>query len=85
MMIFLLGRWRLSESEYKVLMGYFNIGLLKSSNRLDFLNLMISSFLYSLITIPTRVTGKSAALIDNIFVEGNLLECSYADVLTTDG
>ena len=74
-----------NDHKYKVVMGDFNIDLLKSTSRLDFLNSMISSFQYPLVTIPTRVTDKSATLIDNIFVDGKLLESSYADVLLTDG
>ena len=74
-----------NDHKYKVVMGDFNIDLLKSTSRLDFLNSMISSFQYPLVTIPTRVTDKSATLIDNIFVDGKLLESSYADVRLTDG
>ena len=74
-----------NDHKYKVVMGDFNIDLLKSTSCLDFLNSMISSFQYPLVTIPKRATDKSATLIDNIFVDGKLLESSYADVLLTDG
>ena len=42
-----------SKSKYKVLTGEFNKYPLKSSNHLDSFNLMNSSYLYPLITIPT--------------------------------
>lgn len=42
-----------SEPKYKVQMGDFNTDFLKSSDCPDFLNLVISSFLYPLITILT--------------------------------
>jgi len=46
---------------------------------------MLSSYLYPLVTIPTRITHSSATLIDNIFVDGQLLNGCMADVLVTDG
>ena len=74
-----------NDHKYKVIMGDFNIDLLKSTSRLVFLILTISSFQHLLVTIPTQVTDKYAMLINNIFVNGKLLETSYADVLLTDG
>ena len=41
--------------------------------------------MYPLVTIPTRITHSSATLIDNIFVDGQLLNGCMADVLVTDG
>ena len=52
-------------------MGDFNINLLKSEENQhvnDFLNQMFSSSFYPLISRPTRITNRSATLIDNIFV-----------------
>ena len=66
-------------------MGDFNIDLLNPDDRVDFLNTMLSSYLYPLVTIPTRITHSSATLIDNIFVDGQLLNGCMADVLVTDG
>jgi len=74
-----------NDHKYKVIMGDFDIDLLISTNRSDFPNSVISSFQYSLVTVPKRVTVKSATPIDNIFVDGKMLESSYADVLLTDG
>ena len=68
-----------------VLMGYFNIDLLNPDDRVDFLNTMLVSDLYPLVTIPTKITHFSATLIDNIFVDGQLLNGCTVDVLVNDG
>ena len=52
------------------IMGDFNIDLLKSDTHKptnDFINMMFANSLIPLINRPTRVTSKSATLIDNIF------------------
>ena len=54
-----------------ILMGDFNINLLKShaSNvTLTFLEVMTSCFFVPYIQQPTRVVGSSATLTDNIFM-----------------
>nr|XP_047126254.1 uncharacterized protein LOC124807829 [Hydra vulgaris] len=59
------------ENKNIVLLGDFNINLLKYESCNDasnFLDLMYSSSLFPLITQPTRITPKSKTLIDNIFV-----------------
>ena len=51
------------------LMGDFNIDLLNTEvnqHANDFLNNMLSSSFYPLISRPTRITCNSATLIDNI-------------------
>ena len=74
-----------------ILMGDFNIDLLKSNGNnvtSNFIGSMISCFLFPYIQQPTCVVGSSAILIDNIFmnsvefvtVSGNLL-CQLADHL----
>ena len=52
-----------------VVMGDFNVNLLdyEGSFPADFLSDMLASGLLPSVTIPTRVTEKSATLIDNIF------------------
>ncbi|XP_065679802.1 uncharacterized protein LOC136094122 [Hydra vulgaris] len=59
------------ENKNIVLLGDFNINLLKYDSCNDvsnFLDLMCSFSLFPLITQPTRITPKSKTLIDNIFV-----------------
>jgi len=65
-------------------MGDLNIDLLNPDDRVDFLNTMLPSYMYPLVTIPTRIVHYSATLIDNIFVVGQLLNGFMADVLVTD-
>ena len=50
-------------------MGDFNIDILKSNNKysVDFLQVFYSSQLLPLIDKPTRLSARSATLIDNIF------------------
>ena len=71
--------------------GDMNINILNYNNHDDtneFLNLMYSKGLYPLITKPTRITRKSATLIDNIFTnechsinKSGLLVCDVSDHL----
>ena len=74
-----------------ILMGDFNIDLLKSNSNnatAKFLEIMNSSFFLPFIQKPSRVTDFSAILIDNIFmntldyetISGNIL-CQIADHL----
>ena len=59
-----------SEKKQVYLLGDWNINLLNADKHApsqDFLNLMYSHSLFPVITKPTRVTSKSATLIDNIF------------------
>ena len=72
------------EDKTIVLMGDFNIDLLKYDNNVDsadFVDLMYSNFLLPYITTPTRISTHSRTLIDNIFsnniedglVSGNII------------
>ena len=58
-----------SENKFCIIMGDFNIDLLKSShsNTEEFLNNLESYFFNPHILQPTRITNHSATLIDNIF------------------
>lgn len=68
-----------------ICMGDFNFDLLSLYNdNLDFLNLFSSYDFYPLVGIPTRVTGQSATLIDNIFVRSRVLHSCYADVIVNE-
>lgn len=67
-------------------MGDFNVGLLKveeSRHSNDVLNCMFSSSFYPLIPKPTRITSRSATLIDNIFVN-SLVDNFTGGLLSTD-
>jgi hypothetical protein len=58
------------EQKIVYLMGDFNLNLLESKDHLptsEFIDLMYSHSLFPLITKPTRITGRRATLIDNIF------------------
>ena len=58
------------ENKLFLLMGDFNIDLLKSDSHLaseEFLNKMGSFFFQPHILQPTRITSHSSTLIDNIF------------------
>ena len=59
------------ENKIYVLMGDFNVDLLKVDSHLNsdkFLNIMVSYFFQPHILQPTRITDHSATLIDNIFL-----------------
>ena len=69
-----------------IVMGDFNFNLLDLSNlNVDFLNFMISNDLYPLVSVPTRIIGQSATLIDNIFVRSANLKLCFADVVAFPG
>ena len=58
------------ENKAIVIMGDFNIDLLKydtEKDSADFLDSMYASFLLPYISTPSRVTPRSKTLIDNIF------------------
>ena len=69
-------------------MGDYNIDLLKHSTHnptSEFLDLMFSNSFIPLINKPTRVTHKTATLIDNIFTNIYKHENKYlTGILTTD-
>ena len=58
------------EHKYCYLMGDYNINLLnydKHTGTTSFVDMLHANYFVSLINRPTRVTNKSATLIDNIF------------------
>ena len=76
------------EKKICYLLGDFNIDCFKAEhhkNTADFLNVMYSHSYIPLITRPTRVTSKSATLIDNIYTN-NLkhLQNTLSGLLITD-
>ena len=70
------------------LMGDYNIDLMKhtSHNTIsEFLDLMFSNSFIPVINKPTRVTSKTATIIDNIFTNEYKNENKYmTGILTTD-
>ena len=70
------------------LMGDYNLDLLKHSTHnptSEFLDLMFSNSFIPLINKPTRITPKSATVIDNIFANEYENEHRYmTGILTTD-
>ena len=63
-------------------MGYFNINLIdQSSARTEFINRSLSNGLHLCINIPTRITGTSARLLENILASVPL---SFPSVLIND-
>ena len=67
------------------LMGDFNINLLNKDTHChtkDFVNILTSHSMYPSITRPTRITSKSATLIDNIFT--NSKTCQTSGIIITD-
>ena len=64
-----------------------NIDLLKSdehTNTRKFLDLILDSGLWPVITRPTRITQRSATLIDNIYISKNLQRKFDSAILVDD-
>ena len=64
-----------SERKYVSCLGDYNISLLNYDTHgptQEFADLMYSHSLFPCITKPTRVTAKSASLIDNIFCNNDV-------------
>ena len=76
------------EKKVSYLLGDYNINLFNSERHVptsDFLECMFSNEYISLINKPTRDTGNSATLIDNIFMntipnESTLIGLFYTDI-----
>ena len=63
-----------------------NIDLLKSEEHVStrkFLDLILDSGLWPVITRPTRITQRSATLIDNIYISKNL-QCKFDSTIIVD-
>ena len=77
-----------SENKLSYMMGDWNINLLSVEHHepsQDFLDLLMSNSLIPTITKPTRVTHRSATLIDNIFSGGLFhTDKSFSGILYTD-
>ena len=67
-----------------VLAGDFNIDLLKMNERQlygEFFDLMLSSSFFPQITLPSRFSKKSAALLDQIFVKNRFVDKNVNSVI----
>ena len=77
-----------SERKYVSCLGDYNISLLNNGTHgstQEFADLMYSHSLFPCITKPTRVTAKSASLIDNIFCNSDLNgDNGFTGILYTD-
>ena len=75
------------ENKYVFFMGDFNINVSKqvrgSKDMQDFANLLSSNSFLPLIDKSTRITGRSASLIDNIYTNCSLADCD-SGILCTD-
>lgn len=74
------------EKKTCVLIGDFNIDLLKHGQNNDtnkFIHQMFSSHFYPVINKPTRITPKTATIIDNIFIN-NVDRNSINGILMND-
>ena len=73
------------ENKPSVISGDFNLNLIKyTQNRgvNQFLENILSNSFIPHITLPTRVTGKSATLIDNIFTNNYEHNCVSGNITT---
>ena len=72
---------------HKLILGMDqNIDLLKSEEHVStrkFLDLILDSGLWLVITRPTRITQRSATLIDNIYISKNL-QCKFNSAIIVD-
>ena len=75
-------------SNHELILGMDqNIDLLKSNehtNTRKFLDLILDSGLWPVITRPTRITQRSATLIDNIYISKNLQRKFDSAILVDD-
>ena len=76
-----------AEKKLTYLLGDFNVNLLNIENHVDsheFADLMFSHSLIPSITKPTRISSRSATLIDNIFSNNLQDENVFTGLLYTD-
>ena len=76
-----------TEKKLAYLLGDFNLNLLsidKHKDTQDFIDAMYSFSMFPCITKPTRVTSRSATLIDNVYINDVLNENAVSGILYTD-
>ena len=74
------------ENKNCILTGDFNLNLLKhakSPSVSKFLENLLSHNFMPQITLPTRITEKTATLIDNILINNNVLNCISGNLTTS--
>lgn len=74
-----------SENKIAYLTGDFNVDLLKSDIHLptsQFVDCLLSHAFLPVINKPTRITEYSQTLIDNIFTNAKLIDCSSLIICT---
>ena len=71
------------ENKQILIMGDFNINLLNydDKNTANFLGTMFSYSYLPFVKTPTRVTGHSKALIDNIFYNKSMLNITAGNII----
>lgn len=70
------------ENKTLILLGDFNIDLLKSNtNSSNFLDILGSHSILPSILLPTRLTGTSNTVIYNIFISASKFNCSSGNIV----
>ena len=75
-----------TEKKFSVLAGDFNLNLIKYSKTTyisQFLEIILSHNFMSQITLPTRVAGRTATLINNILINSYENKCTCGDITTS--
>ena len=75
-----------TENKFSVLDGDFNLSLIiysKTTGINQFLEIIPSHNFMPQITLPTRLTGRTATLIDNILINSYENKCSSANITTS--
>ena len=75
-----------TEKKFSVLAGDFNLNLIKYSQTTgisQFLEIILSHNFMPQITLPTRVTGRTATLIDNILINSYENKCTSGNITTS--
>ena len=75
-----------TEKKFSVLAGDFNLNLIKYSKTTginQFLGIVLSHNFMPQITLPTRVTGRTATPIDNILINSNENKCTSGNITTS--
>ena len=75
-----------TERKFSVLAGDFNLKLIKYSNTTginQFLEIILSHNFMLQIKLPTRVTGRTTTLIDNMLINSYENKCSSGNITTS--
>ena len=75
-----------TEKKFSVLAGDFNLNLIKYSQTTgisQFLEIILPHNFMPQIKLPTRVTGRTATLIDNILINSYKNKCTSGNITTS--